>query len=307
MDKLLAMKVFEQVADEKGFAAAGRALDMSPPVVTRLIAELEAELGVRLFHRTTRRVALSEAGELYLERVRKILDEVEQARELVNEHSEQLSGVLRISADAALASSVVAPSLVGFRELYPGMKIEVTVRSQQTLPIEDFDLTMFGSVVGADLAIVARKVFQSDAILVAAASYIERHGAPQTPAELEQHDCLHIRRDTDPFRGWSLWQKDDPSTKTQVEVSPILMSNHTDTLLRAAYDGCGIASMATNMVYPYLVSGEMVRVLDPWITGQLVIYAGLPSRQFIPQRVQVYLDYLIEFTREQNQKSIKQI
>ncbi|MDK6202202.1 LysR family transcriptional regulator [Oligella urethralis] len=109
MDKLLAMKVFARVADEKGFAAAGRALDMSPPVVTRLIAELEDELGVRLFHRTTRRVALSEAGELYLERVRKILDDVEQARELVSEHSEQLSGVLRISSDAALASNVIAP------------------------------------------------------------------------------------------------------------------------------------------------------------------------------------------------------
>lgn len=301
MDTLLAMKVFERVADEKGFAAAARALDMSPPVVTRLVAELEKELGVRLFHRTTRRVALSEAGELYLERVRKILDDVEQAQDLVGKHSEQLSGVLRISSDAALSSSVIAPSVKGFRELYPGITIDLTVRSQQTLPIEDYDVTIFGSVVGADLAIVARKVSESDAILVASKSYIERRGMPKSPEELAEHDCLHIRRDSDPFRGWILWDEKDSSNKIQVEVDPILVANHTDTLLRASFDGCGIASMATNLVEPLLMSGEMVRVLAPWITGNLVIYAGLPSRQFIPQRVQVYLDYLIETNRKKNQ------
>lgn len=302
MDKLLAMKVFAQVADENGFAAAARALDMSPPVVTRLIAELEKELGVRLFHRTTRRVALSEAGELYLEYVRKILDDVEQARDLVGKHSQQLSGVLRISSDAALASSVVAPSIVGFREKYPGIKMDVTIRSQQSLPIEDYDLTLFGAVAGADLAVVARRVMQTDAILVASKRYIERRGMPQTPQDLLEHDCMHIRRDSELFRGWTLWQKDQPDTKIALEINPILVANHSDTLLRAVYDGCGIASMAINFAHPYLESGDMVRVLDPWITAELVMYVGLPSRQFIPQRVEAYLDYLIEFTRAYNKK-----
>ena len=300
MDKLLAMRVFERVADEKGFAAAGRALDISPPVVTRIIAQLEAELGVRLFHRTTRRVALSEAGELYLERVRKILDDVEQARELVSSHSEQLSGVLRISSDAALASNLIAPTISGFRQLYPGIIMDVMVRSQRTLPIEDFDITLFSSTVGTDLAVVARRILQSDAILVAASSYIERRGAPETLQDLIEHDCIHTRRDEEPFRGWNLWFHDKPNDTEVIEVEPVLIANHTDTLLKATRDGLGIASMATNLVQPYLASGEMVRVLAPWITGQLVMYAGLPSRQFIPQRVQVYLDYLIEYAREHN-------
>lgn len=299
MDKLLAMKVFARVADEKGFAAAGRALDMSPPVVTRLIAELEDELGVRLFHRTTRRVALSEAGELYLERVRKILDDVEQARELVSEHSEQLSGVLRISSDAALASNVIAPSVSGFRQLYPGIKMDVTVRSQRTLPIEDYDITVFSSTVGTDLAVVARRILQSDAILVAASCYIERRGMPKTLQELVEHDCIQTRRDDgEPFRGWTLWQSDAPANTVEVEIEPVLVANHTDTLLKATLDGSGIASIASNLVQSYLADGQMVRVLEPWITGQLVMYAGLPSRQFIPQRVQVYLDYLIQYTRQ---------
>ncbi|NLA89544.1 MAG: LysR family transcriptional regulator [Alcaligenaceae bacterium] len=300
MDKLLAMRVFERVADEKGFAAAGRALDISPPVVTRIIAQLEAELGVRLFHRTTRRVALSEAGELYLERVRKILDDVEQARELVSSHSEQLSGVLRISSDAALASNLIAPTISGFRQLYPGIIMDVMVRSQRTLPIEDFDITLFSSTVGTDLAVVARRILQSDAILVAASSYIERRGAPETLQDLIDHDCIHTRRDEEPFRGWTLWCPDKPNDTEVIEVEPVLIANHTDTLLKATRDGLGIASMATNLVQPYLASGEMVRVLAPWITGQLVMYAGFPSRQFIPQRVQVYLDYLIEYAREHN-------
>lgn len=303
MDKLLAMRVFERVADEKGFAAAGRALNMSPPVVTRLIAELEDELGVRLFHRTTRRVALSEAGELYLERVRKILDDVEQASELVSEHSQQLSGVLRISSDAALASNVIAPSVCGFRQQYPGIKMDVTVRTQRTLPTEDYDITVFSSTVGTDLAVIARRILQSDAILVAATRYIERRGMPKTLQELVDHDCICTRReDGERFRGWTLWQSDEPANIVDLEIAPVLVANHTDTLLKATLDGAGIASMATNLVDPYLASGEMVRVLEPWITGQLVMYAGLPSRQFIPQRVKVYLDYLIEYTHQQNQK-----
>lgn len=298
MDKLLAMKVFQRVAVEKGFAAAGRALDMSPPVVTRLIAELEAELGVRLFHRTTRRVALSEAGELYLERVCKILEDVEQASELVSGHSAQLSGVLRISSDAALASNVIAPSVSGFRDLYPGITLDVTVRSLRTLPIEDYDITLFSSTRGTDLAVVARRILQSEAILVASTKYIERRGMPKTPEELAGHDCIYTRPDSDPIRGWTLWKTGDAKKVIEVEITPILMANHTDTLLKATVDGLGIASMARNIVQPYLASGEMVRVLEPWVTAELVMYAGLPSRQFIPQRVQVYLDYLIEYTRE---------
>src|SRR5699024_5903017 len=115
-----------------------------------------------------------------------------------------------------------------------------------------------------------------------------------------EHDCLHIRGDSDPFRGWILWDEKDSSNKIQAEVDPILVANHTDTLLRASFDGCGIASMATNLVEPLLMSGGMVRVLAPWITGNIGISASWPSRQFIPKRVQVYLEYLVETNRKKN-------
>lgn len=297
MDQLLAMRVFEQVVDKNGFAAAARALDMSPPVVTRLVAELEDELGVRLLHRTTRSLSLTEVGELYLARVRQVLDAVDEAKEQVAGYNDRLHGVLRISSDAALARSIVAPSIAGFREQHPEVRFEVTIRSGQSLAIEDFDITLIGSTVGADLSVVARRIFQLDAILVASPDYIERRGLPTSVQALAEHDCVYTRRDSEPFRGWTLWQKGAPETATNVEFEPVLISNHTDTLLQAVVSGCGIASMGMNIALPLIRDGRLVRVLAPWITAELVAYAGLPSRQFIPRRVELFLDHLIEFTR----------
>src|SRR5690606_15050432 len=120
MDRLLAMQVFERVADQGGFAAAARALDMSPPAVTRLVAELEAYLGTRLFQRTTRRVSLTEAGDAYLARVRQILQDVEEADSIASAHTSELAGRLRVHTQPVLASYVIAPMLSKFRQRYPG-------------------------------------------------------------------------------------------------------------------------------------------------------------------------------------------
>jgi DNA-binding transcriptional LysR family regulator len=305
MDRLLSMQVFERVAGEGGFAAAGRALDMSPPVVTRLIAELEAYLGTRLFQRTTRRVSLTEAGEAYLARVSQILQDVDEADAIASAHTHELAGRLRVHTQPVLASYVIAPLLSAFRQRHPGIVVDIEVEAYRDPPIEDYDITLLGADAGFNANIVARKVIESDVILVASPAYVKRKGTPKGPEDLENHDCLRLRRSDGPLRGWSLWRGSDPDQVVEANVNPVLIANHTDTLLRAALDASGITSVSLDIVAPYLTRGELVRVLDPWIAGRLTMYAALPSRKFIPQRSRVFLDYLVEHTRQQNSKALK--
>lgn len=299
------MQVFERVAHEGGFAAAARSLDMSPPVVTRLIAELEAFLGTRLFQRTTRRVALTEAGEAYLARVHHILQDIAEADAIASAATQKLAGRLRVLAQPVLASYVIAPLLSGFRQRHAEIVIEIDVETYRDPPIEDYDITLLGVDAGFDANIVARKVIESEAILVASPAYVARRGLPQVPKDLEQHECLRLKRDGAPLGAWRMWRHPTPQDRVEVNPQPVLIANHTDTLLRAALDGAGITSISVDIVAPYLARGEMVRVLRPWVTGQLAMYAALPSRKFVPRRTQVFLDYLVEHTRQQNDKALR--
>lgn len=305
MNRLLAMQVFERVANEGGFAAAARTLDMSPPVVTRLIAELETLLGTRLFQRTTRRVALTEAGEAYLVRVRQILQDVDEADAIASAHTHELAGRLRVHTQPVLASYVIAPLLSGFRQRHAGIVIDIDVETHRDPPIEDYDITLLGVDASFDANIVARKIIESEVILVASPTYIARKGAPQRPEDLSTHECLRLKRPGEPSGGWRLWREQHPDHVLEMSVDPVLMANHTDSLLRAALDGVGITSISLDIAAPYLARGEMVRVLSPWVTGRLAMYAALPSRKFVPQRTQVFLDYLVEHTREQHNKALR--
>lgn len=303
MDRLQSMRVFEKVVDEGGFAAAARALDMSAPVVTRLVADLEDHLGTRLLQRSTRRLSLTEAGQNYLSRVRHILQDIDEAHAVARAETVELAGTLRLHAPPILASFVLAPLLEGFRQRHPSVLIDVEAASPRELPIEDFDLTLMLADQPFDADIVARKVAESELVLVASPGYLNRRGLPATPEELREHDCIRLRALNARSRVWRLWRTDTPDDVIEVESAPVLAGNHTETLLRATLDGAGIMSAAIDLVAPYLARGELVRVLSPWISGQVALYAALPSRKFIPQRTRVFLDYLIEQTREQQNRA----
>ena len=304
MDHLVSMRIFERVADEGGFAAAGRAMNMSPPVVTRLIAELEAYLGARLFQRTTRRVSLTEAGQAYLTRVRQILQDIDEADALASAHTSTLSGRLRVHTQPVLASYVIAPLLSEFRQLHPGIVVDIEVESHRDPLIEDFDITLLGTDASFNADIVARKIVESEVILVASPDYLKRSGSLNKPEDLAQHECLRLKNSDGSLRAWRMWTKQSPADAVEISVDPVLIANHTDTLLRAALDAAGITSIAVDIVAPYLARGDLVRVLNPWITGRLAMYAALPSRKFIPRRSQVFLDFLVEHTREQTSKAL---
>jgi DNA-binding transcriptional LysR family regulator len=299
MDRLLSMRVFARVVDEGSFAAAARTLDLSPPVVTRLVVDLEEHLGARLLQRTTRRLSLTEAGQVYLNRVRNILQDVDDADAVASAHTTELAGLLRLHAPPVLATYVIAPLLGEFRRQYPKILLEIEVETVREPPIEDFDITLMGTDELFDADVVARKVIDSEAILVASPAYLQTWGHPTSPQDLTRHHCLRLKPAQGKGRFWQMWCPQTTGKPITVDVAPVLLANHTDTLLRATLDGAGITSVPVDLVAAHLTRGELVRVLSPWITGHLSMYAALPSRKFIPQRTRVFLDFLIEQTRRQ--------
>ena len=304
MDRLLSMRVFQKVIDEGGFAAAARALDMSPAVVTRLVADLEAHLGTRLLHRSTRRLSLSEAGQTYLSRLRPILQDIDEVDGLASSQTNELAGVLHVLAPPVLATHMLGPLIAGFRQLYPKILLNIDVAAVDDPKIEDYDITLMPTDAAFDGDIIARRISLTESILVASPDYIKRRGAPATPQELAQHEVLRLKTPGLRPQAWRLFNAERGDEALDLEVETGLWINHTDTLLRAALDGAGITSAAVGLVAPYLSRGELVRVLRPWIAGRLSVYAALPSRKFLPERTRVFLEYLTERARTEVSRAV---
>jgi DNA-binding transcriptional LysR family regulator len=302
MDRLLSMRVFQKVIDEGGFAAAARALEMSPAVVTRLVADLEAHLGTRLLHRTTRRLSLSVAGETYLARVRNILEDIDEAHNAASSQTASLSGVLRVLAPPVIATHLIGEVIGDFRKLYPRIWIDLEVASLDsasldTSPIEAYDVTLLPAAADFDGDIIARKISSTEAVIVCSPQYAQMRGIPATPDELIGHEVLRLKVPGQRRRVWRLYDANDNDRPYDAAIEPGIWANHNDTLLRAALVGAGITSIAVDLAAPYLSSGQLLRVLRPWITGHLSLYAALPSRKFMPERTRVFVDFLAEQIR----------
>ena len=306
MDRLLSMRVFQKVVDEGGFAAAARALNMSPAVVTRLVADLEDHLGTRLLHRSTRRISLSSAGETYFNRLRTIMQDIDETDLLVRSETRELSGALRILTSPIIATYALAPMIAMFRRAYPNVTPYITVEPfQGDHPrIEDHDVTLLLTPMGFDGDIIVRKIVETEAILVGAPDYLARKGVPTAPGELAAHDTLLFRNPGMVQRAWRLFNSDENDAPIDVPVEPVLWSNHPEALLLACLGGAGITAVPVDLAALYMARGELVRVLPSWIAQRLTIHAALPSRKFMPERTRVFLDFLIGWIREQRSKAL---
>ncbi|CAN7425261.1 LysR family transcriptional regulator [Polaromonas sp. LjRoot131] len=297
MDRLQSMRVFQQVVDDGSFAAAARKFDMSSAVVTRLVGDLEDHLGVRLLQRTTRRLALTDAGETYLARVRHILSDIDEAHAAAQAHAQEMSGTIRIMTPPVFAVHVLAPLVAEFGRRYPKVVLDIHVDSPLVPPVEDYDLTLLGAADTFDANIIARPIASSDGILCASPDYLRRNGMPERPEDLPQHHCLRVKQAANRHRVWRLTNPNEGKRVIEVPIEPSMLVNHSDTLIRACVDGAGIMSQSIDLVANQLNSGALQRILSPWITGTNTLYAALPSRKFIPVRTSVFLEFMTEYTR----------
>ncbi len=297
MDKLQAMHVFQVVVDEGGFAAAARTLDMSPAGVTRYISDLETDVGARLLQRTTRKVSLTEAGEAYLARVRHILNDVEDARAAAQAHTREVAGVLHVAASPLLATHLLVPAIAGFRRRYPQVTFDIAVEANGTSSVNDYDIKLLSAPSDFNGNLIARPIITTVGVLCASPDYLREYSAPKKPDDLQNHDCLLFKHPDRRSGVFLLTNPEADGLTVEVPVRPICQINYVDSLLRAVLDGAGIGSQPMDLAAPHLNSGRLVRVLAPWTTGQITLYAVLPSRKFLPARTHAFLDYLTERTR----------
>ena len=299
MDRLQAMKIFERVVEEGGFAAAARAMDMSPPVVTRMVAELEQHLGTRLLQRTTRKLSLTDAGEAYLQRVRAILHEIDDAEAAAAASTRDLRGTIRIVAAPVLATNFLAPMVALWHAHYPKLMLDISMDAYASSRVDEFDVTIM--VVGEDFDanIVARSLVQGEAIVVASPGYLQRRGIPREPQDLAHHDFLRdssapVRAQMGPGRKLRLQSLLPGVPEEEVETLAVLQSMSTELLMRAAVDGAGVTVTSRLLAEEHLARGELVHLLPDWIFSRYTIYAALPSGRMLPARTRVFLDFLTE-------------
>lgn len=301
MDRLTSMRVFAKVVESGSLAAAARELDLSPAVVTRLLADLEAHLQVRLLNRTTRRLALTDVGEAYLERVRQILSEIDEAEALASASSREPQGELRLQMPPSFAAHQFAKHLPRFRERYPKLSVDLDVRGgAMEAPDEGRDITVL--IVGSHRPLkgdfVARLLARTEVILCATPEYLARRGRPTRPEQLAEHEALVPTLPNAP-REWSFrngpWGDDEPGGEhVTIVARGALATNHIDTLFAAALAGLGVVGLPSFMLEDALLEGVLERVLPSWRLVDYLIYAAMPSRKYLPARTRAALDFLVE-------------
>jgi len=294
MDRLQSMRVFERVVDEGGFAAASRALELSPAAVTRLIGDLERHLGTRLLQRTTRRLALTSAGEAYLARVRGILHDIDEAEVEASSSTSDLRGTLRLLATPVLAAYFLAPRVRQWRDLYPNLALDITTDVLPQARVEEFDASLLLVDEGFDANVVARPLWTGEWIVCAAPDYLARRGTPTTPHELAGHDMLR-----------QPWQAGGPHSHklrlrpargegepVELAMNVVLQATGMDVLYRAAVAGAGVTVLSRLLAAPQLANGTLVELLPGWIFSRYTLYVAQPTRQLVPSRTRAFIDFL---------------
>ena len=300
MDHLKAMRTFVRIIDEESFASAARAMDAAPAAVTRMVSELEAHLGTRLINRTTRRLALTEIGEQYLDRARAILAEVESAEALVSSAHTGPRGTVRLRAPAAFAIHQLAKHLPRFHSLFPRVTVEICTMGSVDDIDEGHDLTILWRRQELDGDFVARRLARSEVIMCASPEYLERRGRPAHPSELSSHAAL-LPPSSFGSQFELIFYRDsadgDEDTAEAFTVkdrghSPMATAN-ADLTYAAALSGLGVCGLPSFVIEDAVLESALERVLPDWRLYDFTIWACLPSRKYVPARTRALLDFLV--------------
>ncbi len=288
MTNLGDLEIFTRVVATGSMSAAGRALGFSPAVISKRIKRLEDRLGTRLFQRTTRQISLTEAGQGFHDRILGVLAGIEEAEAFAAGRSQLAQGRLRITAPTSFGRMHIAPSLPRFMDAHPGLVLDIVLTDEFTDIVADgFDLAIrIGELV--DTSLVARKLAPVRRILCAAPDYIARHGKPEEIADLAGHICL-------PAHNHESWRLEGPEGQTVYRAEGPLVTNSSEVIREAVIAGAGIALRSTWDIGPELKNGKLVQVLPQWEGSKhLAVSALYPSRQFLPAKVRLFVDFLAE-------------
>jgi DNA-binding transcriptional LysR family regulator len=284
MSHLNDMALFVEVARAKSFRKAAEALGMPNSTLSRRISELEKAIGLRLLHRTTRKIELTEAGQLYYARSKRIVDEARLAHEQLGEMLEQPSGVIRVSLPVDLGTLYLTPIIADFARNYPGITFEFDLTPRRVdLVTEPFDVAIrIGKL--EDSGLIARLIGRHSRYLYASPGYIEASGEPAEPADLSERECICMPRSL----SWTLHR----GTETiDVRVSGRFTLNSVGMISALAVNHQGIALLPEKIVAQDLAEGRLRRILPDWQGSAVNIYAVTETR-LIPAKTQRFIEFL---------------
>lgn len=288
MELLNDMALFVEVVKAKGFRNAADALGLPNSTVSRRIGNLEKALGLRLLHRTTRKIELTEAGQVYFERCKRIVDEANLAHEQLGSMLDQPTGVLRVSLPVDFANIYLAPIIADFAKQYPGISFDLDLTPRLVdLVSEPFDVAIrMGSP--SDSNLIARQLAVLPRFLYAAPSYLKEHGEPKQPADLSQHECVGFK--TAKGDTWNLRQGKksvDISVKGRFQLNSVGMIRKLATL------GMGIVMIPAEIVAEDVTQGRLQRILTDWEGVSTPVYAMTETR-LLPAKTQRFIEFLRE-------------
>jgi len=280
------LDIFARVARTGNMSAAGREMGLSPAVISKRISLLEERLGARLFQRTTRQLTLTDTGEGYFRRVTDILSLCEEAEDFVSRRNTKPRGLLKVTAPTSFSRLHVAPRLNEFLMKFPEVQIDLHLTDHfEDIIREGFDLAIrIGEL--QDSSLVARKLAADNRVICASPKYLQRAGTPKTLAELEMHNCLSAGAQEH-------WRLEGPNGPEQIKVQGNIRSNSAEFVREALIAGLGIGFRPTWDVTAQLASGELQVVLPEYRgSSNLGIYAVYPCKDYMPERVTVFIDFL---------------
>jgi len=273
------------------FARAAQRLDMSSPVVSRLVADLETHLDTRLLNRSTRKLSLTEAGDAYLERCRGILADIDDTEAWIADQSIQLRGTLRFACPTTFGVHVLTPLLAHYMEQFPEIKTDLVLTDRTVdLVAERFDFAVMLENFGVPNGLVARPFVRTQTILCASPAYLARRGAPACPEDVRDHACLNYAH-RDIRNVWELYGED--GVQHRIAIDSKLTCNTMDALIHAARAGAGICLALECLVRSDLADGTLVRVLPGHRLMQAGFQLAYPGRKYVPARVRSMVDFLL--------------
>ena len=295
MDRFDEMKAFAAVVDAGSFVRAAEALQVSKTAVSRLIGELEARLGVRLLHRTTRRLSLTVEGEVFHARCKELLAGVEEAEAEVTSSAGEAVGLLRVNVPVSFGLLHLAPLWPAFLQQHPKVTLDVTLADRIVdLIDEGHDLAVRIARLPAS-SLVSRKLTATRLVVCASPEYLRRHGTPSHPEEIARHAVFSYTL----LASGDTWNFEGSQGPVSIKVMPRMRSNSGDTCCAAALQHQGIVLQPSFMVGEHLRSGALVEVLPAFRSIELGVYVVYASRKHLTPKVRVLIDFLAEAFRIQ--------
>ena len=297
-DRLGSITAFIKVAELGGFAAAGRAIGISPSAVSKSVSRLEERLRLRLFQRTTRSLALTEDGKLLYERCSAILRDLDQAEEDMRQRSAQPSGLLRIEMPTALGRLRIIPELGRLTSRFPELRIAATFADSVTDPISAGIDAVLRIGHPRDSRLMVKRVGTVRYIVCAAPSYLAAHGEPGTIDDLEQHDC--VRRVSNDPGGFAPWRFFQPETGKLFErhVEGTLSCDSPDAMVDIGLSGAGLVQLHTYMAEAHIKADRLVEVLAPFAVDGPPISVLFPSAKHLAPKVRAFIEFVSQVLNE---------